>query len=297
MIVSKLIGLMPVRNEAWILGFSARVALMWCDELVIRGHGCTDATFGIVSDLVADYTGRVHWIYDTEDTWNEMSHRQNMLNTARLHGATHVAIIDADEVLTANLALTMRHIATEASSHMVQLPLYNLRGSALRYHANGLWGNRIVSVAFKDDSALAWTGDKFHAREPVGKKLVGFQPVAQGEGGVLHYWGSSERRLAAKCALYKITERLRWPDKDVRQIEFTYNQWQRGSIGENPSGWTYNEVPDAWVAPYKDLMAKYLDVDAEPWQIAECQRLVAEHGRETFKGLDLFGVADRSVAP
>jgi hypothetical protein len=36
---------------------------------------------------------------------------------------------------------------------------------------------------------------------------------------------------------------------------------------------------------------KYLDVDAEPWQEAEVRRLVAEHGRETFAGLDLFGVA------
>jgi hypothetical protein len=38
----KLIGLMPVRGEDWILGLSARAALMWCDELVILLHSCTD---------------------------------------------------------------------------------------------------------------------------------------------------------------------------------------------------------------------------------------------------------------
>jgi hypothetical protein len=40
-------------------------------------------------------------------------------------------------------------------------------------------------------------------------------------------------------------------------------------------------------------MIRYLDqhLENEPlWQEAEVRRLVAEHGAETFKGLDLFGV-------
>src|SRR5437868_14507474 len=100
----KLIGMMPVRNEAWCLGLSARVALMWCDKLVIRVHSSSDGSWEIVNELVFEYPGgRVRAIQGGESEWDEMAHRQNMLNSARLRGATHLAIIDADEVLTGNL--------------------------------------------------------------------------------------------------------------------------------------------------------------------------------------------------
>ena len=109
----------------------------------------------------------------------------------------------------------------------------------------------------------------------------------------MHLWGASERQLRAKHALYKITERLRWPDKPIATIEKEYSWAIKGEPGHpsfgTPETWKYNTVPDSWWAPYAHLM-KYLDVDAEPWQEAEARRLYAKHGPERFKGLDLFGV-------
>ena len=35
---------------------------------------------------------------------------------------------------------------------------------------------------------------------------------------------------------------------------------------------------------------KHLDLDAVPWQESECRRMMAQHGVERFRGLDLFGV-------
>ncbi len=49
------------------------------------------------------------------------------------------------------------------------------------------------------------------------------------------------------------------------------------------------QIPAEWWAGYEDLM-QYLNVDAEPWQEAECRNLIREYGREKFVGLDLFGV-------
>jgi hypothetical protein len=282
----KLIGLMPVRNEAWVLGLSARVALMWCDELLIGLHACTDDSSKIVQEIYSEFPGRITVATREVGEWDEMRHRQRLLEIAREWSATHMAIIDADEVLTGNLIQAPFY---PPSDHLLQLPLYNLRGGIDRYHANGLWGCRIVSLAFADDPALGWSGDKFHAREPQGKPLRPFPPIKQGEGGVMHLWGASERRLLAKHALYKVTERLRWPDKRVRDIDFEYSQCVTGGTGIPPECWTFNSVPESWWAPYQHLM-KYLDIDAEPRQEAEVRRLVDLYGRERFAGLDLFGV-------
>lgn len=295
--------MMPVRNEAWCLGLSARVALMWCDELVIYLHGCTDRSPQIMREIYQENPGRVTFIHGCDPNWNEMSQRQTMLKEARRIGATHLAIIDADEVLTSNLLSEPRHPHIRdymtASGQILQLPLYNLRGSLNRYHSSGVWGcNRFLSVAFADDPRLCWSGDTFHKREPQGAPLSWYQPIKHGQGGVVHLWGVSERRLRARHALYKVTERLRWPAKPLREIEQEYNLWRSPEDAgvkwpaqtdwQNP--WTFADVPASWWAGYEHLM-RYLDVEAEPWQEAEVRRLVAEHDAALFHGLDLFGVA------
>lgn len=296
----KLVGLMPVRNEDWILGLSARVALMWCDELVVLLHECDDDSKDILRDIDREdgTSGRmsIEWV---PGVWREMQHRQDMLNRARLLGATHIAMIDADEVLTGNLvaapgrwAYMHRYISLMPPGFIAHLPLYNLRGGIDRYHANGTWGHRTASVAFADDPRLGWSGDRFHLREPQGAPLKPYQPIQHGQGGVMHLWGASERRLVAKHALYKVTERLRWPARPVDAINAQYNVAIRGTgaAGDWVKAWTYEPVPASWWAPYAHLQ-QYLYVDAKPWQEAEVRRLVKEHGAETFRGLDLFGLA------
>ena len=303
----KLIGMMSVRNEAWCLGLSARVALMWCDELVIFLHACTDASRAIVYTISKDNPGRVHPMW-TGGEWLEMEHRQAMLVEAREHGATHLAIIDADEIITGPGLLECawdgyrRKIQDMVDGmprgSILQLPGYNLRGSLNRYHQNGIWGNRWFSLAFADAEGLHWSGDRFHQREPMGRPLVNYRPIQQGQGGILHLWGASERRLRAKHAHYKLTEALRWPNKPLSEIDRMYNLWRdpRDSAVEYPSQtawaqpWVFADVPASWIEPYSHLM-KYLNIDAEPWQESECRRLVAEHGTERFAGLELFGVA------
>ncbi len=295
----KLIGMMPVRNEAWCLGLSLRVALLWCDEVVVLLHACTDRSHEIAWEVYRENEGRMHIVDWLTSTWEEMPQRQFLLEQARMNSATHLAIIDADEVLSGDL---IRRNGFGQGAYftrdglqlgqIMQLPGYNLRNGINQYHSNGVWGNRWFSVAFADDPALSWSGDRFHHREPQGKKLTPYRPIQQGQGGIMHLWGASERRLRAKHACYKVTERLRFPSKPAERIDNLYNLAITGSNGPGygtPSTWTYNTVPESWWAPYSHLM-KYLDVDAEPWQEEEVRSLVAEHGREKFAGLDLFGM-------
>ena len=97
----KLVGIMPVRNEDWCLDLTARAALMWCDELVISLHACTDESSEIAQAVSAEHSGLVTLqLGPLTSEWPEMAHRQELLLAARAQGATHVAIIDADEILT-----------------------------------------------------------------------------------------------------------------------------------------------------------------------------------------------------
>lgn len=299
----KLVALMPCRNEDWVVGLSARVALMWCDSLVIYCHSCTDHSKQIALELFEEYGTRVTVILDDETIWHEMQQRQRMLECARRMGATHIAIVDADEILTGNLLYdNIEYIRNSvkiiSEGVILQLPGYNLRGRGIpsdkggigMYHSTGIWGNRWFSVAFPDSPVLSWTGERFHHREPMGMPLTPYKPIAQHVGGVMHLWGASERRLRAKSAHYKLTERLMWPNKPVQEIDRMYSWAIRGLPERNdtPAQWQFKAVPEQWWAPYKHLM-HHLHLEADPWQEADARRIVADNpGIDA--GMDLFGV-------
>jgi hypothetical protein len=310
----KLIGLMPVRNEDWVLGLSARAALMWCDQLMIFEHACTDRSSAIVDEIQREYPERVAIRHDTGREWAEMSHRWSLLCAARLHQATHIALIDADEVLTGNLlepyasdggSLTrLRHsIDLLPEGIILQLPWLALPRTTDRYLTSGTFGRiQRVSVGFKDDPSMHWetrNGYDHHHREPMGAIGGVYAPLKPEDGGLMHLQFLSERRLRAKQALYQMTELLRWPAPRIlngvscrtqEQLAKRLARMYGTAVYESdPLAFESSPVPESWWAPYAHLM-RYLDIDAEPWQEREVKRLVSEFGAEMFRGLDLFGV-------
>lgn len=283
----RLISLMPARNEDWIIGLSLRAALMWCDGAVVLDHASTDRTREIV-DQVARETGRVTVIEAAEGGWAEMSHRQMLLEAGRRERATHFAIVDADEILTANHLRTMRaEMSQLPAGGIAQIPMRNTYGAHDQYRRDSsIWGNALASVVFADDRSLYWSapdGYHHHHREPFnGKVRYRTYPHAF-DGGVMHLQFASRRRLLAKHAWYKMHERLAYPAKPVHDIDALY------SLAPNWDGAHIEPTPAHWWDGYAHILG-HMEVDREPWQEAECRRLLAEHGAEAFAGLNLFGV-------
>lgn len=275
----KLIGLMCVRNEDWILRLSARAALAWCDELVVIDHESTDGTPGILANLERVTVERV-----TGSTWAEMSHRQRSLDLARKRGATHCAIVDADEVLTGNLVPWIREqIRNLESCTCLTLPMVPVWRSLWQRRADPcVWTRGIVSLAFRLEEHLAWRpqgdGYEHHHREPYGIKSHK-QPAV--DGGVMHLQWASWRRVVAKHALYKVVERVRWPKKYTdADLDRIYGQ----ALDE--TGARLDQVPREWWDPYSEHMW-HAHLDSVPWQEDEARRL---YSPATMSGLNLFGV-------
>lgn len=266
---------------------SARAVMMWVDELILLDHCSTDNSFEIALDVELEFPGRVTILEDNNPEWQEMRHRQMLLDCARKRGATHIALVDADEVLSGNLLLDIRsHVEICPQGRTLQFPWQCLRGSIHQTHLDGIWGRADVSIAFLDDPAFHWAsreGYDFHHRHPMGLPFRPFSPIFRSDGGLLHLQFVSDRRLRAKQYLYQLTERLRWPDREP--VDVVRQRYSRAVYEHNAMA----AVPYSWWAPYAHLM-KYLDIDAEPWQEAACRKILDEHPG-IAAGLDSFGVA------
>ena len=287
----KIVATMPVRNEDWCIGLTLRALLRWVDSVVVLDHASTDGTRQILAEIDAEHPGRVAVMTECNPVWEEMRHRQSMLDRARIEGATHIVMVDADEVLTANLVPDIRRaIAAIPRRCTFQLPWHCLRWSIQRYHHQGAWGRADVSVGYEDGPAACWKaegGYDFHHRHPCGWPFVPFRPIRRDEGGLMHLQFVSDRRLRAKQALYLLTERLRWPGRlpaAALNAMYGLSVYDEGTATANLA-----PVPPEWWAGYEDLM-QHLHPAAEPWQEREARRLYAEHGAAKFEGLDLFGV-------
>jgi hypothetical protein len=264
--------------------------LLWVDEVVILDHASTDRTPEIISEVAAENPGRVHAFRDDNPEWQEMRHRQFLLDEARKLGATHVVLCDSDEVLTGNLLPTIRSLMP-APGTLLQLPWACLARGIDRYYTSGVWFNNWVSTAFVDQPWLGWSsagrgGYDFHHRHPMGRHMPTVQPVKQKQGGLMHLQFVDERRLRAKQALYQVTEHIRWPGRETpAQLAYKYG---RAVYESDPSKYSTEACPAEWWAPYAHLM-KHLELGGEPWQLASIRSAIAEQGIERFKSLALFG--------
>jgi len=284
----KIIATMPARNEDWVIGLSARVALLWCDELVVLDHASTDETPAMLEDLSREYPGRVTVIRESNPDWPEMEHRQRLLETARERGATHIAIVDADEVMTANLVKRIKPmvLSIAQAARVMCVPMFCMwRGLDKYRQDNSVWSNRHLSLAFADHPMLNWgakDGYQWHQREP--KNALPLPATKRSLGGVMHLQFADWRRLTAKHALYKMREALAAKMPKGR-IDRMY------SMALDESGMRLEAAPKEWLSGYEDWM-KYYRSGLEPWHEAACRNLLLEHGSKPFSGLNLFGVVE-----
>lgn len=288
---------MPARNEDWILGFSLRALLRWVDGCVVLAHRCTDRTVDILREVQRE-TGRVTFIEDSNPTWREMEHRQRLLDQARAMRATHVATVDADEVLAAHLTDYVRkQIDCLPAGSYMGLSWRQAWGSASQYVIDAPsrhgthsvnWAHTSATIAFADAPKLGWKprpsdGYDHHHREPYNAR-VGIMVEPDDNSGLIHFQFADRRRLIAKHAAYKITERIRWPQKPIAEIETLYN------LAIYPNTVTTTAIPAEWLDGYGDII-QHLRLGEVPWQEEWCRAMVEQHGPKMFEGLDLFGVA------
>ena len=288
----KIVALMPVRNEQWVLRASVERALQWCDAIVILDHASDDDTSRIIFETLERYESlgregdRVS-VMSRRGTWAEMEHRQALLEQGRAMGGTHFALVDADEIITGELLPMIRALVSQLEpGQCLDVPMLPVWGGLDHVRSDPcVWTRAMLTLAFRDAPGLCWhnraDGYAHHHRAPFGEAPRRLQKHTP---GVMHLQFADPGRLRAKHALYKMQEVLRWPGREpVESVDRKYSQ----ALDE--TGLQLREIPRLW---WKGADKESIRVGETPWQREKARELLREHGAETFRGLELWGEAD-----
>lgn len=277
----KLIALMVMRNEEWVVGASLRAALKWVDGAAILLDRCTDATVDIVREIAKE-TDKEILVSETDEAehWDEMHHRQRNLEDGRGMGGTHFAIVDADEILTHNnLPYARGWFLDLLPGEVLDVPMIAPWKSLEVYspHTRG-----VITLGFKDKPGMGWAprGEEqyhHHNRPPHGHTR---RHTKEAVGGVMHLQFAAWDRFIAKHRNYLMTELLRW-QYPATEINSRYSWW-----AQPPHGTELKPIPPEWWGDYrKDL----INLNAPVWYDREIKRMLREYGPDRFRGLELLG--------
>lgn len=303
----RLTGLMIVRNEDWILGLSLRVAMKWLDQIVVVDHSSTDATYNIINQVTGEYPYRVHYsrwtdtktvkmansfdgeirdvqVPDPEAYWDEMTVRQHSLEVGRKFGGTHYAIVDADEIPTANILKDLRYqIDCLPPGNCLDVPMLAMRTLDKYQDDDTVWSKAWITVGFCDKPGLTWKpaedGYHHHHRKPYGVDDPSIRYLTdKKDGGIMHFQFANKRRLLAKHVYYRMFEHLRWPG---RMAPEELNHKYDAALFE-PA--TMSKLPEEFMQGYDKAL---INLNGYAYQEGEIKRLLVRHKREAFAGLDL----------
>jgi len=283
----KIIVVMPVKNEEWILEKSLKAASFFADHIIVADQNSTDRT----SEICKRFP-KVIYIKNPSEKFNERERRKILLSKVReFYGNNLVFALDADEILTANILKPkiLEKLVKQIKPGMsVILQWIMVWKNPFQYRYDNLpkWRNNWKHFVYWDDRKMSFDNTKIHsARVPKDalSNSIKFEDIK-----VLHYQFVSWSRMVSKQRFYQITEYLLYPKKSALKISPKY-KWY---LKKGPDGIILRSMPDVWIKPWQERGIDLGNFSESKlyWFDAEILQDFKKYGTEHFKWLDIWDV-------
>lgn len=286
---SKIVGLVPGRNESARIEFCLRGLSDYTDAIVYLDDCSDDDTVNVVESLAEEC--RVERIL-CKSSWyrDEPGDRNKLLRAGREIGGTHFVVIDADEAFTGNCRedeFLRKWILALKPGEQLALQWIQLWRSVAEYRtdAASTWTNRYKRCIFCDDGRSLYRSKFIHTSRIPKMKGKSFD-LKSGNVGLLHFQFVDWQNLELKQKWYQYLERIRDPKKDVTELNRKYG----ASLDE--SGIELSAVPCEWLNGCRFMDASSHEVP-DVWRQKQIRDWEESYGQDFFKQLSLYNSEHR----
>lgn len=222
----KVIALLPVKNETWILNFSLKNLSLFCDEILILDDSSEDNLL-----ILTSHYPKVKVIpFTTQENYVDMSLRRNiLLKEGRLRNGTHFVSLDADETISSNFIPRIKEILRSMKpGETLLLPWIILNrdkeNSPLYFDPKDR--ENYKDFIFCDDKVSVYEKKFLSETRTPGKDTLK-RVIPYKEGYVLHFIYIAGKRTQLKQAWYRANELIEGT-RSAKKINATY------AITKNP---------------------------------------------------------------
>lgn len=259
----KIIAMLPVKNESWVLRHCLE-SLSFCDEILAIDDNSSDNTLEILKEFNCVI---IPLDTKTQVGWKEFEIRSFLLAEARKRSATHILAIDGDEMFTDTFVNEARGIFSNLDTgESLSLPWVNVIDKN-HIHQNP----SVKTFAMKDDRVSLFKETFMHVpRVPnyTKGKVLDF-PYA-----VLHFQYLNKVRNGYKQIWYMMSELIKGHRHPIR-INATYTHTPP-TVKEYPiTKLTLQKLPN----PVHD---------SSIWQKNAIRGMFSEHGILFFEPLNIW---------
>lgn len=278
----KIIALLPVKNEAWILKASLSSLSRVADEIIILDDNSTDSYAGILKNFptvsFVKSTGR-------KEKFLNMSHRRmELLRLGRRAGGTHFIWLDADEIFSENFFNKAReYIYKLIPGQKIMMRWIFLWKNKDDYRVDGVFKNIYKDFIVCDRQGMEFSNKFLSENRTPGanEKLV---VIDEKDGVVLHFQYLDWKKNQLKQARYRCLELIEGA-RSARRINATYAI----TVGDNLI--RLEKTPDEWIRglPFDDI---HCDNNNGDWYLKEIITFFDEYGIEFFEPLQIWHIKE-----
>jgi glycosyltransferase involved in cell wall biosynthesis len=274
----KIIALLPVKNEAWILPTYLSSVLKIADKIIALDNGSTDNTRAILESA-----GAIVIPYSDSGEINMSYLRMELLEAGRRAGGTHFIWLDADEAFSSPFNENGREIiAGLRPGEKLSLRWITLWQSTSHYRDDGVWNDLYKDFIVCDKPGQGFT-DQFlsEARTPGQNNSI--KRLPESKGVVLHFQFVAWQRVILKQSYYRMRELIE-KRRSARRINATY------SITLPSSTITTREAPSDW---FKNLiLPKEFGEESTGWYIEQIFQWFDKYGIQFFEPLQIWQIEE-----
>jgi len=275
----KIIALMPVKNEEWILDYSLTCLKPFVDEIIVIDDGSIDETHNIL------LKHKVKLINKPSNGYENL--RKELLKAGRASKGTHFVFLDADEVFTADLCVDFRTILKKMKpGQKIQFNWLAMWKSPFAFRDDGsIWSNLYKDFVFCDDCVSDFEDVSVYIYEPrtPGKNNKNNTLKIKEYGGVMHYQFVPWKKFQIKQAWYRCIELIKFPNT----AHIINNKYK---ITLDTKTVKLSQIQTDWLPNIN--IPKGIENVTSDWHFNEIKTFFKEYGVDYFEKLDIWYIKD-----